>query len=485
MLRRKSKTLCIICTILLTTSLFAGCNKSTVNEKANNSKIILSDKEETNEETKLVFENLNEDIEGQRVINTIKELTSEKYDGRLTGTEGNMLATEYIRNEFEKLELETLEGLDEYLQYYDQMVPYIKELPKISIVNKDGETVKELKFLEDFVVRADPDFKRKGTVKGEIIYLKDKVEFNKNKGKLEGKIAIIPSNLFRDPNVKKFFANGTSKALGIIHETNFRSGEDESFKKSVYFAEGNYESRNEEIPMFVYADSTATKILREEGEKGNLVELSFECYVEEKTIANVIGLIPGTDDEHKDDYIIISGHFDHLGNNYDGTYNPGASDNASGIASMLEIARSIKSNNIEPKRPILFIAFNGEENGLFGSKFFAENTGLDMKKVTMINIDMIANKSDGPLYIAAVEYSKLIKDIVQIAKDMDIPYKINTAVSYSDHTHIEEQGGQAVTLVELEQEEYHTPDDTVDVIEKADLEQVIELVLRYISEKAF
>ncbi|MCM1991971.1 M28 family metallopeptidase [Oceanirhabdus seepicola] len=485
MLGKKSKILCIVSSVLLTTSLFMGCNKSIVNGKVNNDKIIVGDKEQNSEYAKEVFENLNEDIDGDLMISTIKELASEKFDGRLTGTEGNKLATEYIRSEFEELGLETLEGMDGYLQYYDQMVPYLKDIPKINIVNKDGETVKELKFLEDFVVRANPDFKIKGTVKGETIYLKNKSEFKKNKENLEGKIAIIPKNLFWESDVQDFFISGKSKALGIIRENTFRNGEDKSFKKSVYFTEGNYESRNEDIPMLADVDIAGTNILIEEGKKGNLVELNFECYVEEKTIANVIGVIPGTDEEMKDDYIIISGHFDHLGNNYDGTYNPGASDNASGIASMLEIARSIKSNNIAPKRPILFIAFNGEENGLNGSKFFAENSGLDMKKVTMLNIDMIANKSDGPLYIAAVGYTELFKEIVEIAKEMDISYKQNLQVTYSDHTYIEEEGGQAVTLVEIEQAEYHTPDDTIEVIEKADLEEVIELVLRYISDKAF
>ena len=485
MLDKKTKMLCIVCSVLLTTSLFVGCNNSNVNGKVNDDKIILVAKEENSGDVKEVFENLNEDIDGELMINTINELASEKYDGRLTGTEGNKLATEYIRNEFEELGLETLEGMDEYLQYYDQMVPYIKGLPKMNIVNKDGETVKELKFLEDFVVRANPNFKISGTVKGETIYLKNKGEFNKNKENLEGKIAIIPNKLFWEEEVNTFLTSGNSKALGIIREKSFRNGEDKSFKKSVYFTDGNYESRNENLAMFADADIAATKVLKEESAKGNLVELSFECYVEEKNVANVIGLIPGTDEDLKENYIIISGHFDHLGDNYDGTYNPGASDNASGIASMLEIARSIKSNNIAPKRPILFIAFNGEENGLYGSKYFAKNTGLDMKKVTMLNIDMIANKSDGPLYIAAVDFTQLYKDILEIAKEMDISYKMNLEVTYSDHTHIEKEGGQAVTFVELEQSEYHTPDDTIDVIEKADLQEVIELVLRYISDKAF
>ncbi|WBW96498.1 M28 family metallopeptidase [Oceanirhabdus sp. W0125-5] len=485
MLNKKSKMLCIVYSLLLTSSLFIGCGNSTVNEKVNNKKNIIADTQKNSDDTKEVFENLNEDIDGDLMLGTIKELASEKYDGRLTGTEGNKLATEYIRNQFNELGLDTLEGVDEYFQYYDQTVAYLKWLPKMNILNKNGEIIKELKFLKDFNVKANADFKISGTVKGEIISLKDIKEFNNNKEDLQGKIAIIPYNLFRNQTVQEFFTSGDSKALGVIRENSFRNEEEYSFFKNVHFYEGKDEYRNKELPMFADADMDAINILIEEGKKGNLVELSFEYNIEEKTIANVIGVIPGTDEDLKDDYLIISGHFDHTGNNFNGTYNPGASDNASGIASMIEIARTIKYNNIPPRRPILFIAFNGEENGLCGSRFFASNSGLDMKKVTMINIDMIANNSNGPLYIGAVSMSQLAKDLIKIAKDMDIPYKLDLVKYYSDHTHIQTEGGEAVSLVELEQEEYHTPNDTIDVIEKADLEQVVALVLRYISDNAF
>ncbi|MCY1634602.1 M28 family metallopeptidase [Marinifilum sp. D737] len=109
--------------------------------------------------------------------------------------------------------------------------------------------------------------------------------------------------------------------------------------------------------------------------------------------ANLIGFIPGY--EKNGEHIILSAHYDHLGKNERG-YFPGANDNASGIASLLEISRILSENykaGIVPKRSILFIAFGMEEARLMGSKYYTENPILPLSKLKAnINLDMIGRQ---------------------------------------------------------------------------------------------
>jgi len=112
---------------------------------------------------------------------------------------------------------------------------------------------------------------------------------------------------------------------------------------------------------------------------------------------NVVGLLPGADPKLKNEYIVMSAHLDHVGIGRavdgDSLYN-GAMDDASGIASILEIARILKDSAAKPKRSILFVALAAEEKGELGSRYFAAHpTGPAANIVADINLDMFL-----PLY---------------------------------------------------------------------------------------
>jgi len=107
---------------------------------------------------------------------------------------------------------------------------------------------------------------------------------------------------------------------------------------------------------------------------------------------NVAGVLPGSDPKLKDEYVIMSAHLDHVGVgraiNGDTVYN-GAMDDASGIATILEIARIMKDSGAKPKRSILFLAVAGEEKGELGSRYFASRPTVDRKHIVAdINLDM-------------------------------------------------------------------------------------------------
>jgi Zn-dependent M28 family amino/carboxypeptidase len=111
----------------------------------------------------------------------------------------------------------------------------------------------------------------------------------------------------------------------------------------------------------------------------------FESY-------NVVGLIPGSDKELKNEYVVHSAHLDHNGIgrpvNNDSIYN-GAHDNASGVASLLEIARVYKTSGAKQKRSVLIVMVTGEEMGLIGSSFFAANPTVPKSSIVAdVNTDM-------------------------------------------------------------------------------------------------
>ncbi len=107
--------------------------------------------------------------------------------------------------------------------------------------------------------------------------------------------------------------------------------------------------------------------------------------------SNVVGLLRGSDPALRDEYVVATAHLDHLGVGEpidgDRIYS-GAMDNASGVASLIEIARSLKRSGRRPKRSLVFLAVTGEEKGLLGSEYFAQHPTISGRIVADLNMDM-------------------------------------------------------------------------------------------------
>jgi len=135
-----------------------------------------------------------------------------------------------------------------------------------------------------------------------------------------------------------------------------------------------------------------------------------------KTVHNVAGYLPGLTDE----YVVIGAHYDHLGlgeqysmaPSQKGTVHPGADDNASGTAGVIELARWY-STQPKQKRGILFLSFAGEELGLLGSSFYVSHPKFPLEKaVAMLNMDIIARVHDSKLYIGGLGSGSTLKTTV-------------------------------------------------------------------------
>jgi Zn-dependent M28 family amino/carboxypeptidase len=139
---------------------------------------------------------------------------------------------------------------------------------------------------------------------------------------------------------------------------------------------------------------------------------------------NVVGLLPGSDPQLRDEYVVVSAHLDHLGIgtpiNGDPIYH-GAIDNASGVASIIEIARAIHESGEKPRRSVVFLAVTGEEKFLLGSEFFAAHPTVRGPIVANINIDGVWSMFPlRALEVFGVEESTLGDDIRALAADTGV-----------------------------------------------------------------
>ncbi len=207
-----------------------------------------------------------------------------------------------------------------------------------------------------------------------------------------------------------------------------------------------------------------------------------------KTVNNVVGYLAGQTDE----YVIVGAHYDHLGlgeqfsmaPSLAGTVHPGADDNASGTAGVLELAHYFASRYAagqpKPKRGILFITFAGEELGLLGSGYYANHPEMPLSKaVTMINLDMIGRPRDGKIFVGGAGTGSTLRaslDSLTAQSRLKVDYSDNSGYGSSDHTSFTTKQVPVLFFFSGLHGDYHKPSDTWDKIDTAGAVQVLQLV---------
>jgi hypothetical protein len=191
-------------------------------------------------------------------------------------------------------------------------------------------------------------------------------------------------------------------------------------------------------------------------------------------LRNVAGLLRGSDPVLKDTYVILSAHYDHIGLTDGGPdqINNGANDNASGTASVIEVASALAALPVHPKRSILFLAFFGEELGLIGSRYYASHPLVPLEKtVVQLNLEQLGrtDASDGDMTrraaITGFDFSSMSKRIAEVGKLVGIdvyndPKQGDPFFRDSDNLSLADAGVPAHTLsVAYLFPDYHRPGD--------------------------
>lgn len=159
---------------------------------------------------------------------------------------------------------------------------------------------------------------------------------------------------------------------------------------------------------------------------------------------NVIAYLEGSDPLLKGEYVVVGGHFDHLGgfgaSNADGkdTIFNGADDNASGTAGVLELAEAFASAAVRPKRSMLFMGFSAEEKGLLGSRALVKQGPIDTKNVAfMLNLDMIGRNSGDPIEFVGGDHATDLRTIAEEAnRKLGLAMHFGTSDEAIKHGHI-------------------------------------------------
>lgn len=201
------------------------------------------------------------------------------------------------------------------------------------------------------------------------------------------------------------------------------------------------------------------------------------------TVNNVLAYLPGKTDE----YIIIGAHYDHLGRgNFDslapsqiGQIHPGADDNASGTAGVLELARLLAPMKGQLQRGILFASFAGEELGLLGSAAWVKEPTMPLDKaVAMLNMDMIGRIKDDKVYIGGVGTGSTFKPLLD-ADQAKSPLKLEfSAGGYaaSDHTSFVAKKIPVLFFFSGLHSDYHKPSDTWDKINAPEAARLLDFI---------
>ncbi|MEM7201400.1 MAG: M28 family peptidase [Planctomycetota bacterium] len=227
------------------------------------------------------------------------------------------------------------------------------------------------------------------------------------------------------------------------------------------------------------------QVVSGEPDEAATINIAVQVEMDKKAKAvNVVAVLEGADKTQSKEAVIYSAHMDHMGMRLDGDAFNGADDNASGTAGLLEIAAAFAKGE-RPIRSVIFLAVSGEEEGLWGSKWFAENPTWPMKRVVAnVNIDMIGRSTRlaGPGQIAATPsfehayYNTMVRTAYELGAQIGLKLtKGDRYYTRSDHYNFARADVPVVFFCDGEHEDYHKVTDHVDLLDGGKMERVARL----------
>ena len=395
--------------------------------------------------------------DARKIIDT---LTSPYMNGRGYVGEGVEHAANYIRSEFE------LAGLKKFNNTYNQHFKLnINTFPD-TISLKVKETV--LVAGKDFIVEA-------------------------GSAPARGKYKLIPidSNFIQsESKIKKFYAHENKDAFLLVNKETFGL---KNFELLLAYLKqtnglntaGLIELVNTKLTMdiaqeqnqFTHLIVSQTEFPSDAATVEMVIESELKKYYKTE---NIIGLAEGT---NTDSFLVLTAHYDHLGQLGNGVYFPGANDNASGIAMLIELARYFANPENKPAYSILFIAFAGEEAGLVGSKYFTENPLIDLKKIKfLLNMDIMGTGDEGIKVVNGAVYSNEFNRLVAINEEKQYLKSVQPRgkAANSDHYFFTEKGVPAFFIYTLGGiAAYHDIYDKADTLPLTDFEDLFHLIIDF------
>ncbi len=448
-------------------------------------------------------------------------IASADMEGRETGTLGQRKAAGYIETQFKNIGLLTPAGQNGYQQYYplhqdsllstslsvnDELAIYGEDfIPQLNINPSANITAGQVVFVGYGI--DDPAYSDYNNVdiKGKI------VAFFNGEPKKDGKNFLAGDKTYSKwtyPGLSEKLAIAKAKgAIGALQINVAKSGftkaaADRSRKTGVYYPEAADSSM---LSVSTISKDLAKKIIGNSFDADKYIsvaeasapfttpasivntKVNFQLKKQQTVIeaSNVIGIIPGTD--KKNEYVFLTGHYDHLGKRGDKIYY-GADDDGSGTVSVIEMAEAFmhaKKAGHGPRRTIVFMTVSGEEKGLWGSQYYTDHPLYPLAQTTVdLNTDMIGRvdtermTGDTLNYVYVIGHDKLSSDLPVIneaankrSSNIVLDYKFddikdpNRIYYRSDHYNFARKGVPILFFYDgMLQSDYHKPTDTIDKI---------------------
>ena len=446
-------------------------------------------------------------------------IASDEMDGRETGTEGQRKAAVYIETQFKQIGLTIAESLKGYQQYYplyqDSLSGELNVNKKAAAygadyispaANNENANIKAKTIIFAGYGIEDSAYNDYANldVKGKIVV------FFLGEPKKDGKFYLSGSSKYSKwtyPGLSTKLALAKSKgAAGVfvispIQDVFTQKAIDNSKKTNLYFphVDGakpfNYALLSHAFAKTILGNNFDTLLKQVKATqpitinylKENKIPVQFK-YSKTRVIinaSNVLGVMEGTD--KKDEYLFLTGHYDHLGN-HNGKIYYGADDDGSGTCGVIAMAEAFakaKAAGHGPRRTIVFMTVSGEEKGLWGSEYYSDHPVFSLDKTTAdLNTDMVGRvdterkTGDTLNYVYVIGHDKLSSELpginetantknTQLTLDYkyDDPNDQNRIYYRSDHYNFARKGVPILFFYDgMLKADYHQPTDTVDKI---------------------
>ncbi|MFQ6675256.1 MAG: M28 family peptidase [Fidelibacterota bacterium] len=453
-------------------------------------------------------------------------LASQATEGRGTGQHGLQVAAEYIAAHFRRLNLTSLVPDGSFFLTYELLKTTLGDDPGLALLYEEGDgwVREEFQYGEDFFVSPrglvasievqapvvyagygitateyDYDDYAPVDVEHKIVLAMDGERGEKdthysdvrekvNQARARGAAALL---IAPDPRSHEIFSQKYKRWSRWLSRESMVLPSSER-PVPVFFINSRVADR-----ILAGIQTTLTDLQLDLEETGNpnsvpvgdrRIQFDVDIHKESLVAQNVVAYYPGSDPRVGHETVVISAHYDHLGKNEEGTVWPGADDNGSGTAALMEIAEAVALNPEPPRRGFLFLAVSGEEKGLLGSRYYVSHPVIPLDNtVADLNIDMVGRNAPDSIYVIGSDMiSHDLHAINEFAatkiEGLYLNYRYNSVDDpnrfyyRSDHYQFASRDIPVIFFFAGVHEDYHKPTDTVDKINFAKLTKVARLV---------
>jgi len=355
-------------------------------------------------------------ITSEEMMTWIEKLCAPEYKGRFTGTPEYIAVAEWIAGKFKEWGVKPAGDKGSYFQWFDHPYTVVNDIGSLSmkIIQPDGSFItKYYNYPEGYYPGMNSG---NGEISSEVVFAgfgvtAPELNYDDYKGiNVKGRIVLVNRDVpYTDPGnpeYKKWVSycyhqykleNAVKHgAAGFLYIDGASANPNITYDPSIIVAGIGAEPLNDIFTGLKSTNQELTAQIRKTFKPASFntgkimtIKANTTRYPDGKA-CNVVGILEGTDPVLKNEAIIIGAHLDGVGQA--GKIVSGALDNASGVVDIMGAAKAMAQSGIQLKRSVIFVLFGGEENGLIGSRLFAQNPVLPKEKaVTFINLDMVGN----------------------------------------------------------------------------------------------